>query len=110
MSKHTPGPWTRGFGNHVYQGDRPDPANLGRLVAVCEPSTRTKGDWDQVWANAKLIAAAPELLEALIDAQKALELAHTHYGEVGGAKTHWGIWEAADSKASAAIAKATGNP
>ena len=63
--KHTPGPWTRGYGNHVYQGDRPDPVNLGRLVAVCEPSTRTKGDWDQVWANAKLIAAAPELLEAL---------------------------------------------
>ena len=71
--KHTPGPWTRGYGNHVYQGERPDPVNLGRLVAVCEPSTRTKGDWDQVWANAKLIASAPELLEALEALVQAVE-------------------------------------
>lgn len=62
-AKHTPGPWTRGFGNYVYQGER-----LGdqqRLIAVCEPTTKTKEDWDETFANARLIAAAPELLAAL---------------------------------------------
>lgn len=59
--KHTPGPWNRGYGNHVFQGEK----DRGRLVAICEPSTRTEADWDMVWANAKLIAAAPELLDQL---------------------------------------------
>lgn len=68
MSKHTPAPWTRGYGNYVYQGK--SASDVGRLIAVCEPSSRTKADWDQVWANARLIAAAPELLselEALVE-------------------------------------------
>jgi hypothetical protein len=65
MRKHTPGPWNRGYGNHIYQGARHDPTNPGRLVAICEPSTRTQEDWEEVWANARLIAAAPELLEEL---------------------------------------------
>lgn len=65
MSKHTPGPWTRGHGNHVYQGKRHDPCTNQRLIAICEPGSRTQADWDQVWANAQLIAAAPELLSEL---------------------------------------------
>ena len=63
MSKHTPGPWTRSYSNYIYQGK--DTASKGRLVAICEPTTRTQEDWDQVFANARLMAAAPELLEAL---------------------------------------------
>ena len=63
MSEYTKGPWTRNYGNYVYQGK--DSASKGRLIAVCEPTTRTQEDWDQVFANARLIAAAPELLEAL---------------------------------------------
>ncbi|OWT68061.1 MULTISPECIES: hypothetical protein [unclassified Achromobacter] len=52
--------------------------------------------------------AAPDLLEALIKAQGALEIAHRKYGDVGGSETDWGVWEQADSFARAAIAKATG--
>ena len=63
MSKHTPGPWTRSYTNYIYQGK--DTASKGRLVAICEPTTRTQEDWDQVFANARLIAAAPELCRLL---------------------------------------------
>jgi hypothetical protein len=63
--KHTPGPWNRGYGNFIYQGAKHAPEGGQRLIATCEPSTRTAGDWDQVFGNAALIAAAPELLDAL---------------------------------------------
>lgn len=63
MSKHTPGPWTRSYTNYIYQGK--DTASKGKLVAICEPTTRTQEDWDQVFANARLIAAAPELYRLL---------------------------------------------
>ena len=63
MSEYTPGPWTRSYTNYIYQGK--DTASKGKLIAVCEPTTRTQEDWDQVFANARLIAAAPELYELL---------------------------------------------
>lgn len=72
---HTPGPWNRGYGNHVFQGERDHGRPSGRLIATCEPTTRTKADWNQVWANAKLIAAAPELLQALKDLTEYMVLA-----------------------------------
>lgn len=93
MSKHTPGPWTRGWGNFVYQGAKFNPQQMGRLIATCEPSSRTQKDWDQVFANARLIAAAPDLLEALEDLLDAVPPA----------------WECAE-RARDAIAKATENP
>ncbi len=93
MSKHTPGPWTRGWGNFVYQGAEFNPSQMTRLIATCEPSSRTQKDWDQVFANARLIAAAPDLLEALID-----------MAEIAESRGH------IVSKARAAIAKATEEP
>lgn len=65
MSTYTPGPWNRGYGNYVYQGANTGPNQ--RLIAVCEvPKSRTQEDWDQVWANARLLAAAPELHQLLV--------------------------------------------
>lgn len=61
---HTPGPWNRGYGQNVYQGEHADPTGRQRLIATCEPSSRTEADWEETWANATLIAAAPALLEA----------------------------------------------
>lgn len=65
MSAHTPGPWAADFGE-AYAVTAPD---KGR-VAIC---TNLKGahgmggrrTGDEVEANARLIAAAPDLLEAL---------------------------------------------
>lgn len=94
MSKHTPGPWThtgREF-NDVYDSD-------GQLIAVALHLRVGKPERSvaQTAANARLIAAAPDLLEAL-----------------RGALEHWPVpssickdrpaWEAART----AIAKATG--
>lgn len=60
--KHTLGPWNRGYGNYIYQGEE---TGKGRLIAICKPSTRTQEDWDQVWANAQLISQSPKMLEIL---------------------------------------------
>lgn len=66
---HTPLPWNRGYGNYIYQGAHPAPQGQQRLIAVCEPTTQTKEDWDEVFANAALIVRAvnchAEMLEAL---------------------------------------------
>jgi hypothetical protein len=73
--KHTPGPWSRGYGNHIFQGARDHGYPSGRLLAICEPSSRTEADWEQVFANANLIAAAPEMLDALKDMVEYMVLA-----------------------------------
>ena len=69
MSKHTPGPWEaqqitdegeeRGLAFIVA-------ANLGGLVgaAMPWPTEYDSGDFSRIKANARLIAAAPALLEA----------------------------------------------
>lgn len=53
MSKHTPGPWIA-KGDNVYEENEP-----GRIAKTCG------GTDEQAAANARLIAAAPDLLEAL---------------------------------------------
>ena len=105
QQKHTPGPWKAEW-HRKYKQWNVFPESGKAVVSV----TDLCGEYskEETEANARLIAAAPDLLEALMTEQKALELAHTNYGEVGGAKTHWGIFEAADTQARAAIAKATG--
>lgn len=65
MSKYTPGPWEAEFGETYNVRD----AGGGRLAML----TNLKGAYgmggrrngDEVAANARLIAAAPDLLEAL---------------------------------------------
>lgn len=52
-------------------------------------------------ANARLIAAAPELFEALVEAVEALENVNRHVGLLGGERGRL-------ERARAAIAKATG--
>jgi hypothetical protein len=73
-TKHTPGPWwvikkengTLGIGAKEPDGEECRPAQING-TAVDEP-------WASVtWANARLIAAAPELLSALKDLLNATE-------------------------------------
>ena len=86
MSKHTPGPW------RVVQ----DPTNLslqvyGQTLALFECWRRS--DEQTELANARLVASAPELLEALKEV-------FADYDAVN--RLSW------NDRAAAAIAKATG--
>lgn len=77
MSKHTPGPWRTNGGDDVWIGD-------ARCIYV--------GDKD----DARLIAAAPDLLDVLIDAHNWLSM---------GTLLPEGL---VHTRIKAAIAKATG--
>jgi hypothetical protein len=92
MSKHTPGPW-QVHGSHIYTAD-PERALLAQVF-----NSGSKASDYPLQANARLIAAAPELLEALKDA-----LFHVaNQGDIGVDQ-----WLACERKARAAIAKAEG--
>jgi hypothetical protein len=105
MSKHTPGPWKaqlREFpeGQWFLEGQ-------WEVVSMCEPERLIAEaaphiDSDSEEANARLIAAAPDLLEALISATRCLAW---HVDEHG--RSHE-MDEVAMERARAAIAKAKG--
>lgn len=92
-TQHTPGPWHVG----IKQAEKIVYDSTGWAVANATVY-HGENDAEQVKANARLIAAAPELLDALQTAAMAL-IGYTHRNEI--------IENALDS-ARAAIAKATG--
>ena len=73
-TKHTPGPWTIGrSADNTPAVCVPCPNSSGFVVAHINRLPKlglVKGDVD---ANARLIAAAPEMLEALLHVQRILE-------------------------------------
>ena len=92
MSAHTPGPW-RAVPNAPGISDTV--IDSGRMVVADVISRKST---DELRANARLIAAAPDLLEALralVDLQEANEASETKALD---------FWD----HARAAIAKATG--
>ena len=91
---HTPGPW------HI--GMRPGPIVYGRYGEQVADMRDTVMDADEAYKNLKLIAAAPELLEALKDALEALEGASEALGNPAG------VLDLAMNDCRAAIAKAEG--
>lgn len=95
MSAHTPGPWF--IGSDENEIDAPDPINpsLPWYIATAHRYVGIE-DEDQMSANARLIAAAPDLLAA------CEQLLATEQG-VGPYE-----WERARIAARAAIAKAKG--
>lgn len=99
MSKHTPGPWSLDLGNigidmknHVAV-DAPSHGGIANVVWVMEEDADMGKNSPQCEANARLIAAAPDMLETL----KRLREMCADFG----AKT-------ACDMADAAIFKATG--
>lgn len=58
MNKHTPGPWTIDLGNVIKASDSRESIAMIRWF-IADSFDETEGQ-----ANARLIAAAPELLEA----------------------------------------------
>lgn len=88
--KHTPGPW-HSTGRYVGSGHA--------KMNICECSDNS-GCWSnapEAVANARLIAAAPELLEALLAMTELVEWAKQCF-----------VFEADTDRAKSAIAKATG--
>ena len=98
-TKHTPGPWVLGDSDlycsslSVHCGTRQGHTTICRMVSL-----EYGVGIGEVEANARLISAAPELLEALQSAHMAL-IGYTHQNEI----THNAL-----EKARAAICKATG--
>ena len=96
MSKHTPGPWGIMKGDHgpmIFSGE------CGRAVAMLARQVTTA----EREANARLIAAAPELLEAL-----EVMLNGDEMGEYECQRTGFPRMIQRREKARAAIAKAKG--
>jgi hypothetical protein len=90
MSNHTPGPWrVIGLGYAIYQVEKH--TETASFSSFSEQSE----------ANARLIAAAPDLLEALQGLLTDI-VEYQTINNLGGENNHWQVI------ARAAIAKATG--
>jgi hypothetical protein len=61
MNKHTPGPWKYAANSELYAVV----GKTGNVVIAFEPDQYGYGNEEEVTANSRLIAAAPELLEIL---------------------------------------------
>jgi hypothetical protein len=97
MSEHTPGPW-RASENYIY-GDRPP-----KQIARCHDVEGTP-----FLANARLIAAAPDLLKMCKDARDALAtlpVGYLGYGRDG--ELIWSLRDELIDKMTQAITKAEG--
>lgn len=99
MSKHTPGPWTlQPCEAHSEDGRDIAEVRGGDRIIFSEEVVDA-----ECLANAKLIAAAPDLLDALTDTLDSLEYVRANHPDVSGC----GVREERIEKAKAAIAKAT---
>jgi hypothetical protein len=97
MAKHTPGPWHFEAGRIWQRGDNPEP------IACAD----TYPEETEREANARLIAAAPDLLAALIDAVALLRVYTSPAGRDGPNPHTRGQALSTMKEAQEAIAKAT---
>jgi hypothetical protein len=107
-AKHTPGPWKAGtarrssnFGDMAAFVHGPGPAKIAKVWSG-DPSDETNGN--KAEANARLIAAAPDLLEALKDIVEQWDAAKDPHSKAVALNSPK-LW-AALGEARAAIAKA----
>ena len=101
MSKHTPGPWNNLPRHECVPICRQDEAGLSiGFVHSSDPERQAQG-----LANAFLIAAAPDLLEALEDLFK---IGSVFTSAIESIDPYSGDFEKWEVKARAAIAKAKG--
>ena len=111
MSAHTPGPWRIGalesYDGYTGQPFRNVWAGVDDEATVVARAIRSQGSMtNDVDADAMVISAAPELLEALMAAVDC-GMVPTSSAKEGGASRHSRQVEVADM-IRAAIAKATG--
>lgn len=100
MTTHTPGPWEVGYqGLSIYGPDR---HGTTLVIARSLDTSRQHCDPQEAQANARLIAAAPELLDVAKDV--LAECMDTYYDP----RDMGGDWLRLCDRLRAAIAKATG--
>lgn len=111
MSQYTPGPWTVEMGSrqHWHAHERllilPQHSDDGSAAPIAKLGESRGGDYDVAAANARLIAAAPDLLSALKAAAAAINPSDIH----GISLMTWNDrLKAATVTINAAIAKAEG--
>lgn len=63
MSKHTPGPWDYGW--EIQPNGCPTVGHKGLMVCIVAHSAKDPEQRETAFADANLISAAPDLLEAL---------------------------------------------
>jgi hypothetical protein len=102
MSEHTPGPWTisPACGDFVVPQLDGFPSGVA-AVAVALRGAPNRSE-EEVGANARLIAAAPELLDALKN------LMHAEHAPYRGPLQYDSVREDAWDRARAAVARAAG--
>ncbi len=101
---HTPGPWKvagEGYGWDYFAAVVP--VKGSGLIARCHLAALSR-DYSQSAADARLIAASPTMLEALIGLQDILSRAESN----ASGNPEWEAVSARINAARAAIAKATG--
>jgi hypothetical protein len=102
-AKHTPGPWTTVGSNDGTCDIGIRAPNVVNVVAECFADMRHAGEFNlaEVAANARLIAAAPDMLAALIDLDARLrECGALHTAEDAYDSFYRGIVEEAIRRAT----------
>jgi len=94
-TQHTPGPWFADKAGKIWRRDPKDLYENGGSVAGDKPVATANVGWYgedvtgfPVKANAHLIAAAPDLLSALVEIRAYLSKCPPHAEDITGAK--WG--------------------
>ena len=103
QTQHTPGPWNVGDDSpNEYEG--PTVENIDTVIAVI-PIDDINDSSPEERANARLIAAAPDLLAALEQLKALAEEGVIHRNETG--KPQWSLTDEIKNITRAAITKAT---
>lgn len=102
-AKHTPGPWHLRY-NGKHDGDR---SVVGRSRDICAMDGGPSDDMETL-ANARLIAAAPELLEACKAGLAMLETARRYFPESARNSDTFSLLNVTANTIKPAIAKAEG--
>ena len=98
MSKHTPGPWVvNRYPEELLVEARPS----GAFVAKCDGISATIGSAEELMTNARLIAAAPDMLAVLKDASFVIR---AHAERYPGDRDAQALWD----RCADAIYKAEG--
>lgn len=87
---HTPGPWRIGDAGTTVFGPK-DPEHPAPVTVMTSPPVSPRVGFDERKANIRLIAAAPEMLEAL---EELLKAASPHLEGGPTKKAYWAIKKA----------------